>query len=431
MNNLVTITNKSYLLGTYVMFASLLKNGNVGEFDFYILHNKDFDIDEFIETLNNIAEKYNQKELINYYLLEIDFNVYGKNTLEFYKNALSKFSIFKLDLDEFVFLDSDLLILNDISELFNIEAGFAACKDTGAPTEINTGVMHIKREWLTDENFQFLMNSAKNNFSHRGDQEHINLLVNNRCQILPTVYNTLKDSHRFRGSWLSRVKILHYISKKPWQPYHPELHKQGNLECLDIDRLWMKQFDELGIEKYKLIKSREELVKHVAKECPEGYGVEVGVQEGKFSKIILDNWNCEKLFLVDPWEEYDEYQSDLGAVSQEQHEHNLNKTIANTFGYDDRVEIIRDYSVNASDEFHDESLDFVYLDARHDKDGIFEDIEAWWPKVSKGGILAGHDYTDLEQGINKIEVKSVVDEYFDEVNCTLDGPYPSWWIKKS
>ena len=38
------------------------------------------------------------------------------------------------------------------------------------------------------------------------------------------------------------------------------------------------------------------------------------------------------------------------------------------------------------------SVDFVYIDARHDYKGAMEDIKAWWPKLKKGGLLSGHDF---------------------------------------
>lgn len=424
---IVTITNKDYLIGTYVMFYSLLKNGNINNFTFHVMTDGDVDLLGLKGTLYNISSKLKKEVEVNISLL--DFDVKG-NTLEFYKNALAKFNVFKLDYEELVFLDSDLLILGDISELFNIEADFAACKDMGTTSEFNTGVMHIKKSWLKEEFYHWLLSSAEKRFSYRGDQEHVNDLVKNNYEVISPYYNTLKDQHRHLGSWIHNVKILHYISKKPWQPYNPNLHKSGNLEYLGIEKLWFEYFHELNLKNYYLFKDRTELIKYVADQYPKGYGVEVGVQEGKFSKTILENWDCETLFLIDPWEEFEEYKNDLGAVSQEQHEHNLNKTVANTFGYDDKVEIIRDYSVNAAKEFHDESLDFVYLDARHDKKGIKEDIEAWWPKVAKGGILAGHDYANYNNPNNLIEVKEVVDDFCPEVNCTLDGPFPSWWIKK-
>jgi len=49
-------------------------------------------------------------------------------------------------------------------------------------------------------------------------------------------------------------------------------------------------------------------------------------------------------------------------------------------------------SWNVAARYPDESLDFVFLDANHDRDSISRDIDAWRPKVKKGGLLAGHDY---------------------------------------
>ena len=43
----------------------------------------------------------------------------------------------------------------------------------------------------------------------------------------------------------------------------------------------------------------------------------------------------------------------------------------------------------------DEQFDFVYLDGRHDREGLLLDLRTWLPRVCPGGILAGHDYTDL------------------------------------
>ncbi len=318
---------------------------------------------------------------------ELDFDQFGDNTLNFYKKALSKFKVFDLEFlkdDFFVFLDSDLLILGDISELFEVEEDFAACIDMGTPTEFNTGVMHIKKKWFGKDVFDKLMESAKANFSYRGDQEHINRLIGSNLRLLPLEYNTLKDKNRFAGSWLSKVKILHYISKKPWTPYDPRHHKAGNLECLAIENLWHKYFDELDFYKDTTLylKSRNHIIDYVNDKFPNGVGVEVGVQRGEFSKEILKRWpKCDMLYLVDPWKEYDAYSNDMGAVTQDAHNENYEITKKNTEPWKDQVEFIRDFSALASDEFYDDALDFVYLDGRHDEQGIREDIEAWWPKV--------------------------------------------------
>jgi hypothetical protein len=42
--------------------------------------------------------------------------------------------------------------------------------------------------------------------------------------------------------------------------------------------------------------------------------------------------------------------------------------------------------------FEDESVDFVFVDGDHSEEGVSRDIEAWWPKLKKTGIMAGHDY---------------------------------------
>lgn len=428
LKTIVTITNKDYLLGTYIMLASLLEYGNVDNFCFTIMHDGKIDIRSTTRQLIEIKERY--KANISFCFHVINFDEFGNNTLNFYKNALTKFNIFKLNYDEFVFLDSDLLILDDVSSLFKIKEDFAACKDMGTPTEFNTGVMHIKKKWLTESNFNFLVDSAKRNFSYRGDQEHINQLVGKKYKVLDSSYNTLKDKYRFLGSWVANVKILHYISKKPWQPYDLTVHLKGNLECSSVEKKWVSYFNKLNLENRIFFLNRKELIKHISKLYPNGIGVEVGVQKGFFSKIILENWNCKKLFLVDPWGEYASYQKDAGAISQKEHDENYNETIKNISKYKEKTEIIKDYSINAAKKFSDNSLDFIYLDAKHDKQGIKEDIEAWLPKVAKNGIIAGHDYTDLIWNENHIQVKSVVDSFFDKVNYTLDGPYPSWWVKK-
>ena len=53
---------------------------------------------------------------------------------------------------------------------------------------------------------------------------------------------------------------------------------------------------------------------------------------------------------------------------------------------------LRMTSLQAVQQFADESLDFVFIDGSHEYQDIKDDINAWLPKVKRGGILAGHDY---------------------------------------
>jgi Methyltransferase domain len=89
-------------------------------------------------------------------------------------------------------------------------------------------------------------------------------------------------------------------------------------------------------------------------------------------------------------------------------------------------------------KYTDESLDFVYIDADHAYESVRRDIAAWWPKVRRGGALAGHDYTPEIPGVIQ-----AVTEAFERVEVwrgerflgptRQDAPgnyYPSWMVRK-
>lgn len=85
-----------------------------------------------------------------------------------------------------------------------------------------------------------------------------------------------------------------------------------------------------------------------------------------------------------------------------------------------RANIMRSFTVEASKEFNDESLDFVFIDADHSYEGVKQDIKHWLPKVKKGGLVSGHD-------LHMLEVRQAVMDFnmnFDE------GPDNIWyWFK--
>ena len=161
-----------------------------------------------------------------------------------------------------------------------------------------------------------------------------------------------------------------------------------------------------------------------------GIGVEIGVKEGNFSKILLDNWECKKLYLVDPWEvqEKDNY--------DENQNHNHNKDFENTLKnlskFTDRYEIIRKYSDKAHTHFENESLDFIYIDGNHSYEAVKKDLELWYPKLKKGGIIAGDDYTFLP--VEKMRdgfifgVTKAVNEFCDKIKKNVSLQFFGDWF---
>lgn len=84
-------------------------------------------------------------------------------------------------------------------------------------------------------------------------------------------------------------------------------------------------------------------------------------------------------------------------------------------------ETIEGDSVEAAQQVADESCDFVFVDAAHEYEPVIADLAAWWPKVKKGGIIAGHDYPHAP-------VAKAVHKFFKGLVPTIKGR--CWMIKK-
>lgn len=162
-------------------------------------------------------------------------------------------------------------------------------------------------------------------------------------------------------------------------------------------------------------------------------GVEVGVARGDNAEMLCREIPGLVLWCVDPW---CEYRGNNRGGSQRKHDNNYNQTVTRLKPYN--VMIIKDTSLNAVGLFKDESLDFVYIDGNHDYKFVLEDIQAWYPKVKKGGIVSGHDYYQFkDSGIIEAVTEFLKDHPELELNLTdnnhdpdYDERHPSWWFIK-
>jgi len=164
-----------------------------------------------------------------------------------------------------------------------------------------------------------------------------------------------------------------------------------------------------------------------------GFGAEVGVYDGAFSWYILREWKGARLYSVDPWQFQSNVKLDLSNVNQKEHDEAYASCCATLTEYGQRSKILREFSVNAAAKFQDGFLDFVYIDARHDYRSVTADLNAWYPKVKVGGIIAGHDYKDSFIRKNLVEVKRAADNFFfmkERVWVTTDDNLPSFYVIK-
>jgi hypothetical protein len=143
--------------------------------------------------------------------------------------------------------------------------------------------------------------------------------------------------------------------------------------------------------------------------CPTGKGVEIGVFKGEFSKQVLSAWNGT-LYLIDPWRELDPG-SYNDASNHANHADAYEQAMNNIRGFEHRAIMIRALSHEVADLFADESLDYVYIDGNHAYDYVKLDLEKWYPKLKKGGILAGHDYIGMDWYADNIGAPNGKDKY--------------------
>lgn len=196
------------------------------------------------------------------------------------------------------------------------------------------------------------------------------------------------------------------------------------------NRDWLKMFAYWGEKNY--VPTREQIPELLNKLGLNGSGVEIGVQKGIYSESILSRSNLSKLYLCDSWRHFNEDYRDIANVDNQSHERCFQETKQRLARFSNRIEILRMLSLEATPLFKDETLDFVYIDANHTYQCALDDIRNWYPKVKKGGLIAGHDYIDGNLPEAVFGVRSAVNEFFKKARCIFvtNEPWQSWYVIK-
>ena len=147
---------------------------------------------------------------------------------------------------------------------------------------------------------------------------------------------------------------------------------------------------------------RNELGAYYQEHFKTGVGVEVGTQVGLNAEQILREWKG-KLFCVDCWSQDSQYEESKARLGAER--------------------CIKGNSVEVAKTFEDDSLDFVFIDAGHRYEEVKADLNAWFPKVRKGGVISGHDYVKYQD----FGVIEAVDEFCKEHDYIPSFTEQDWW----
>jgi hypothetical protein len=151
-------------------------------------------------------------------------------------------------------------------------------------------------------------------------------------------------------------------------------------------------------------------------------GAEIGVFAGELSRRLLSRSDLT-LYMVDSWgSDYNERYAQSGdfhaklSKSRQDHFYGMTRHMVQFAG--ERAKIVRKDSVEAAKGIPDGSLDFAFIDAEHTYEACKADIEAWLPKVRKGGFISGHDYENPDYPA--WGVKRAVTERFGEPELGLN-----------
>jgi len=154
-------------------------------------------------------------------------------------------------------------------------------------------------------------------------------------------------------------------------------------------------------------------------------GAEIGVETAAFSKYLLETGLFERLYSIDPWaalipgvtQDGEQYYSENAMKT-----YLLAKDTLRMYG--DKSRVLRTESAKAVKYFEGATFDFIFLDGDHTEQGVALDLQTWWPKIKVGGMLAGHDYFDVEMDcgsgiISNFGVKTAVDRFVAENGLQL------------
>lgn len=143
-----------------------------------------------------------------------------------------------------------------------------------------------------------------------------------------------------------------------------------------------------------------DLLKALARSLPpHPLVVNIGAGAGTAAVAFFESRNDLWLVTIDIQKE----SSPLGCLEGE-----YNALEASGLSYHDRYRQIHGDSKVV--EWDDEPLDMVLVDGDHTLEGCSGDIEAWLPRLKKGGIMALHDYRKPESDKPHPGVDQAVDE---------------------
>jgi len=146
-------------------------------------------------------------------------------------------------------------------------------------------------------------------------------------------------------------------------------------------------------KRYLNIISREDLLKNVLSEIKNGVFVEIGTDKGYFSDQILSCTNDSILYCIDPYISYENYKDAINNYTGDMLYNQVKQNLELKYG--NRVKFVRMFSEQAVKHINEE-IDFLYIDGNHQYEYVYKDLELYYPKIKKNGLIIGDDAVDID-----------------------------------
>lgn len=299
--DIVICTDNNYVMPSGVLFCSICENNREEEITFHVIADNSFS-ENSRQALLNIINKYHKE--IYFYPIDskifASFPVHQKNqpahiTLAtYYRLYLAE--LLPKNLNKILYLDGDIIVRNNLNELWNTEIkdyaiGAVPDQNEGLigfynrlkyPQRLgyfNAGVLLINLKYWRDNNLTEQFNKFLQTYPERiilHDQDILNYVLRTKKKYLPLkynvqngfLYNEINISWEYENQLQEAIKnpcIIHYLlGSKPWNrgcnhPFRNEFFRyqkltqwknvplQPNPEKLNFKRFIKKFLQRIGL----------------------------------------------------------------------------------------------------------------------------------------------------------------------------------------
>lgn len=128
-------------------------------------------------------------------------------------------------------------------------------------------------------------------------------------------------------------------------------------------------------------------------------GAEVGAATGITTGYVLEN--CPRLGMLIVADDWRPVASTTPEWERTDMEQVFYRRLRNEMN---RLRILKGLSWEVARHVTNSSLDFVFIDASHDRESFMKDVEAWIHKVKIDGMICGHDlhFTGVAEGLERL-----------------------------